>query len=295
MRRTMPRRFVLFACLGLCLSGCRTDTAKAHLPAVETRGNGVEPPSSPARSAAPEAAPVLSGTLEPHRRSTLMPRVGGPVVKVHVREGDVVKRGALLVSIDPEQYVLGLRQAEVASSRAKVELAAAKREYERQKDLLARAAVPRSQFEAVETRYQGALVSMQAAEVTLAQARKAQRDASIRAPYTGAVTRKHVSEGDMASSMPPTALITMEETETLDLRVQVPAAYLDRAHAGDPILVRLASGKEFSPRISRVVPTINPGTRTFAVIVEIDNAQGNYRAGLFAEVRLTPPSAEARQ
>jgi multidrug efflux system membrane fusion protein len=226
-----------------------------------------------------------------------MPRVGGPVVKVHVREGDFVERGALLVSIDPEQYLLGLRQAEAAAARAKVELEAATTEYERQKELLAQRAVPKSQFDAVEARYKGTAVAVQAAEVGLDLARKAQRDASVTAPYAGAVIKRHVSEGDMATAMPPTPLITMEETRTLDLRVQVPAVDLDRVHVGDPILVRFASGEELSAKISRIVPTISPGTRTFAAIVELDNAQGRFRAGLFAEVRLgdaRASKAEAR-
>jgi RND family efflux transporter MFP subunit len=221
-----------------------------------------------------------------------MPRVGGPVVKVHVREGDLVKRGALLVSIDPEQYSLTVRQAETGLAGAKVGSEAAKLEYDRQKALLAQKAVPRAQYDMVEAKYKGALVGVQAAEVGLAQARKAQRDASIRAPYTGVVTKKYVSEGDMATSMPPTALVTMEETETLDLRVQVPAADLNRVHVGDEVVIQFQSGpKDLKAKVGRIVPSVNPGTRTFPIIVEVDNTRGIYRAGLFAEVKLGAPQA----
>jgi multidrug resistance efflux pump len=109
----------------------------------------------------------------------------------------------------------------------------------------------------------------------------------VRAPYTGVVTKKHVSEGDMATSMPPTSLITIEETEILDLRVQVPSSYLERVKVGDEVTVHFPSGaKDLRAKIGRLVPTISAGTRTFPVILEIDNSRGQYRAGLFAEVKL---------
>jgi len=139
----------------------------------------------------------------------------------------------------------------------------------------------------VNAKYQGALVQRKAAEVTLDMARKALRDTTIHAPYTGVVIKRHVSEGDNAASMPPTALITMEETETLDLRVQVPSSAVGSVKAGDEIVIHFPGGPpDLKAKITRVVPTINPGTRTFSIIVEIDNSRVTLRAGLFAEVRL---------
>ena len=132
-------------------------------------------------------------------------------------------------------------------------------------------------------------------------ARKALRDTTISAPYSGVIIKKHVSEGDNAAAMPPTPLVTMEETEALELRVQVPATDVERVKNGDEILIHFPSGPpDMKVKITRVVPTLNPGTRTFSVIVEIDNKANTLRAGLFAEVRLgarrtaAPAAATAR-
>jgi RND family efflux transporter MFP subunit len=305
--------------VALVSSGCREREAAARLPdrpvgAKETSGNGKpggaapgaaglavavptsQPPASPGAereaTPAPEVAPVLSGTLEPHRRSTLMPKVGGWVVKVHVKEGDIVKRGAALVTVDPAQYKLTLRQAEAGLEAAKVGLDATKLEWDRHKALLADKAVPQGQFDMVDAKYKGALVQVKAAEVSLDMARKALRDTTIMAPYTGVVVKRHVSEGDNAAAMPPTPLVTIEETETLDLRVQVPATDVERVKDGDEVLIHFPSGPpDMRAKITRVVPTLNPGTRTFSVLVEIDNTANKLRAGFFAEVRLGTPAA----
>jgi RND family efflux transporter MFP subunit len=287
-----PRNLVLAAslCLVVPLAGCQEKSAMARLPEKPEAANvAATMPQAIAASqpAAAPAAPVLSGTLEPHRRSTLMPKVGGWVVKVHVAEGDVVKRGAALVTIDPAQYKLTMRQAEAGLEAARVGLDAAKLEYDRHKALLADKAVPQGQFDMVEARYKGALVQLKAAEVARDMAAKALRDTTVYAPYTGVIIKKHVAEGDNAAAMPPTPLVTMEETETLDLRVQVPAAEFDHLKAGDEITVHFPAGPpDLRATVTRIVPTINPGTRTFSVIVELDNAGGKLRAGLFAEVHL---------
>jgi RND family efflux transporter MFP subunit len=303
----------LLLVVALASSGCKEREAAARLPDRPAAGKAVTGPAptglapggpglaapaaasqpreapgaAPAPKPAADASPALSGTLEPHRRSTLMPKVGGWVVKVHVKEGDVVKAGAALVTVDPAQYKLVLRQAEAGHAGAKVGLDAVKLEHDRFKALLAEKAVPQGQFDMIDAKYKGAVVQLRAAEVSLDMARKALRDTTIHAPYAGVVIKKHVSEGDNAAAMPPTPLITMEETGLLDLRVQVPATDLERVKAGDEVLIHFPSGPpDMKAKITRVVPTLNPGTRTFSVIVEIDNQANRLRAGLFAEVRL---------
>ena len=293
--------------VALASSGCKEREAAARLPerplvakaptqpafvkvaaALPASQPGAPPSVAPGGlTPAQESAQVLSGTLEPRRRSTLMPKVGGWVVKVHVKEGDVVRHGAPLVTVDPAQYRLVMRQAEAGREGAKVGLEATKLEWDRHKALLAEKAVPQGQFDMIDAKYKGALVQLKAAEVSLDMARKALRDTTVCAPYAGVIIKKHVSEGDNAAAMPPTPLVTMEETEALELRVQVPATDVERVKNGDEILIHFPSGPpDMKVKITRVVPTLNPGTRTFSVIVEIDNRDNKLRAGLFAEVRL---------
>jgi RND family efflux transporter MFP subunit len=284
----------------LIAAGCREEGAVARLPerpvvpAPADAGASSPPLATENGALLPNTSPALSGTLEPHRRSTLTPRVAGPIAKVHVREGDVVRKGAPLVTVDQEQYELLLRQAEAGLAGAKVKLEAVQIEYDRAKALLADKAIPQSQWDRVEAEHKGALVGVRAAEVALSMARKSLRDTVIRAPYHALVVKRHVSEGDYAAAMPPTPLITVDQVDILDLRVQVPSSDFDRVREKDEIEVRFPSiDKTMKAKVTRVVQAINPVTRTFPVLVELKNPGLQLRSGLFATVRLAPGSGPA--
>jgi RND family efflux transporter MFP subunit len=243
--------------------------------------------ASPAAAAAAGTTPSLSGTTEAHRKSTLTPKVSSAVTRVHVREGDVVKAGQPLVTQDTRDFALRAQQAEAARDGAKVQLDAAQLDWNRVKSLLAEKAVPQSQFDGIDARHKGAVAGLAAAEAAVALAKKAMHDSVVRAPFDGLIVKRMVNEGEYASVMPATSLVTIEEVNPMDLRIQVPATDLGRVQVGTPVHVRLpATGQELDLRLTRVVAASDPRTRTFTAIVEIPNADRALRSGLYAEVTL---------
>jgi RND family efflux transporter MFP subunit len=224
----------------------------------------------------------------------LTPKVSSAVTRVHVREGDVVKQNQPLVTLDTRDFVLRSQQAEAARDGAKVQLDAAKLDWDRLKSLLAEKAVPQSQFDMIDARYKGAKAGLAAAETAVAMARKALSDSVVRAPFDGLVVKRLVNEGEYASVMPATPLVTIEEIDPVDLRIQVPSTDMAQVVVGSPVHVRLpATGQELDLRLTRVVPSSDPHTRTFSAIVEIPNRDHTLRSGLYAEVTLRPRSAPA--
>jgi RND family efflux transporter MFP subunit len=234
----------------------------------------------------------LSGTTEAHRKSTLTPKVSSAVTRVHVREGDMVKQGQPLVTLDTRDFVLRSQQAEAARDGAKVQLDAAKLDWNRIQSLLAEKAVPQSQFDMVDARYKGAKAGLAAADTAVAMGQKALHDSVIRAPFDGLIIKRLVNEGEYASVMPATPLVTIEEIDPVDLRIQVPSTDMAQVAVGSPVHVRLpATGQELDLRLTRVVPSSDPRTRTFSAIVEIPNPDHSLRSGLYAEVSLRPRGA----
>jgi len=250
--------------------------------------------ADPAAAAAGSASPFLSGTTEAHRKSTLTPKVSSAVTRVHVREGDMAKQGQPLVTLDTRDFILRSQQAEAARDGAKVQLDAAKLDWDRLKSLLAEKAVPQSQFDMVDARYKGAKAGLAAAETAVAMARKALSDSVIRAPFDGLIVKRFVNEGEYASVMPATPLVTIEEIDPVDMRIQVPSSDMAQVTVGSPVHVRLpATGQELDLRLTRVVSSSDPHTRTFSAIVEIPNRDHSLRSGLYAEVTLRPRGAAA--
>jgi multidrug efflux pump subunit AcrA (membrane-fusion protein) len=115
----------------------------------------------------------------------------------------------------------------------------------------------------------------------------------VLAPFAGIVVKRHVNEGEYAAMMPPTPVITLEEIDPIDLRIQVPSANMDRVHVGDPVRVRFpANAREVMGKIARIVPANDPRTRSFSAIVELTNSDHSLRSGLYAEVEMTQDTVE---
>ena len=298
------RAFLLIPLFVLATLSCRRGTEVARLPqsatpaaqpAAPNPAPAVAPPvADPPAVSAGSASPFLSGTTEAHRKSTLTPKVSSAVTRVHVREGDVVKQNQPLVTLDTRDFVLRSQQAEAARDGAKVQLDAAKLDWDRIKSLLAEKAVPQSQFDMIDARYKGAKAGLAAAQTAVAMAQKALHDSVVRAPFDGLVVKRFVNEGEYASVMPATQLVSIEEIDPVDLRIQVPSTDLAQVVVGAPVHVRLpATGQELELRLTRVVSSSDPHTRTFSAIVEIPNPDHSLRSGLYAEVTLRPRGAPA--
>jgi RND family efflux transporter MFP subunit len=235
----------------------------------------------------PPGSSFLSGQTEAHRRSTLTPKVSSTVTRVHVRDGDIVKNGQALVTLDTQDFSLRTQQAEAALQAARVQLDSAKLDWNRTKSLLDDKAVPQSQFDMADARYKGAQAGVLQAETAVAMGRKALRDATIHAPFNGIIVKRLVNEGEYASVMPATPLVIIEEVDPLDLRIQIPSTNLDKVKAGDPIHVRFpATNQIVDARLTRVVAAMDPRTRTFSAIAELPNKDRALRSGLYAEVSL---------
>jgi len=286
-------------------SGCEKGDAKARLPA---KSDQPEPAaSSPAAageagSTAPalaqgrveESLLKLSGTTEPRRRSTLQSKISGVVFAVQVKEGDRVRKNDVLVSLEQEDFVLRKRQAVASRNAAKAQFDSARLTFDRMSALLKEKTIPQSQFDLAQAGFEGAKAGLEVAEATQAMADKALADSQVRAPYDGVIVRKLITEGEYAAVMPPTPLVVIEEVGVLTLRVQVPEIHMQAVHQGDEVGVRFtAFNQEQKAKVDRVIPSLNPLTRSFSVLIEIPNAKHEFRPGMFAEVTLTPQKLPA--
>lgn len=308
------------AALALWGGGCRNNTDKVTLPEVAEPTPPASPPvAAPSAAADPTAtspagadataagdpaapqvdgqAAFFTGTAEPYRRTVVMPRVGGAVSKVVVKEGDAVKAGAPLVIQDTSMTRLQLQQGEAARRLAQAQIDAVRVEHRRLAELVRAKAVPRGSFEKVDAQLKVALAGMAQADAAVALARKMVKDAVVRAPFSGVVTRVMTEEGMWVATMPPSQLMQLEQIDKLKLRVEVPETAVQQVKVGTPLTVRFtAVGRTVRTRVAQVVRSLNPMTRSFSVIAEMDNRDESLRPGMFAEVHLlgAQGSVEAR-
>ncbi|MFO7709019.1 MAG: efflux RND transporter periplasmic adaptor subunit [Desulfobacterales bacterium] len=252
-----------------------------------------------------------AGTVQAGVSGTLAAKLMGTVTAVHAREGQRVRRGDLLVTIDERQVFARRQQAEAALAEARQasqaaesarEAAAAGAElaattFRRYQTLLAQESVSLQEFDEVESRFrQARAASMQAqdllraagqrvrqAEAALAEARVFEADAAVTAPFDGVVAAKMVDAGDLAA--PGRPLVTLEQEGGHRVDVRLPEALARALKAGGSVLVNVG-GPETAPLravVEAISPAADPESRTFLVKVRLP-AGADARSGMFARV-----------
>ena len=292
--------------LVLWSSGCKKDADAIGLPAAEaaTAPSSSKEPAQEHSTARSELVSntanlhrksVFTGTGRPSRTSELTPRVSAKVVKVLAKPGDTVRKGQVLVHLDAGDFRLAMRQAKAARHTARMQVAAVKTEFKRLQGLLRARAIPASQFDKVDAQFKLALAGLAQTEVAVAMATAALAKTSIRAPYTAVVTKKMKDEGSYATVMPPSPILKIEEISTLEVHVQVPEGQMLRVQKGTAVRLRFkAINKTVRANIGRVIPSLNPRTRSFTAIVTLPNPRHELRPGMFVEVTLDTSDKSSR-
>jgi RND family efflux transporter MFP subunit len=281
------------AALALFASACDGNTeASARLPPAS--GEGAKPlPKLPKIETATVSSKLsasggrTTGTTFAHDESQVGPNLGGVLIKIFVKEGDRVKRGDPLFKQDTRDLQLRVEQARVGLEAAKINLRGLEAEYARSKTLLEGNALNRAQWDQIQTRYDSARIGVEQSQVSLQMAQKALDDATVRSPIDGVITAKLKSEGEMATMMPPTVVVIVQNLDTLDLKFRLPEHALATVKPGATLHARfgaLAVTRE--ARIVRIQPAVDARTRTIELIAEISNKDMLLRPGLLAEVEL---------
>lgn len=159
----------------------------------------------------------LPGTLEAAQQVDIFAQVGGTLTKQHVQEGDAVKAGQPLFSLDarPAQARIAQSQATLAGARA--ETAEAEKKLERLKPLMASGYISRQEYDDAQVAFESARAKAGTASAELETARLDVQYAQIRSPINGRVGRITVRPG-MLVQVGGDALTTILAPGTLDVR-----------------------------------------------------------------------------
>jgi HlyD family secretion protein len=229
-----------------------TSINKGKVKAVEVRTEAVE-----ARDLV--ASVTASGQIQPRTKVDVSADVTGKIVRLAVREGDMVKKGQFLLQIDPEQVTAALQRAEagLASTRAQAAQARAnmiqsQKNFERSENIKKQSPtlVSDDQLEQLRTQAEVNKAQLEAANFGVEQAVASVRDAkqalsrtTIVAPMSGKVTRLNVEEGETAImgtlNRADATLLTISDMSVLETKVKVDETDVARISVGDSALIQI--------------------------------------------------------
>ncbi|MGD9597824.1 MAG: efflux RND transporter periplasmic adaptor subunit [Steroidobacteraceae bacterium] len=211
-----------------------------------------------------------TATLEAEADADVIARVGGEIERVLVEEGDTVRAGEVLAVLDG-------RQLRLEAAQARAQFAKTERDYRRQLELHEKGLVSAGAFENLKFDLDNLRATYQLAELQLSYT-------ELRAPFAGTVAARFVRVGQDVSQGTKTFRIT--DPTPLKASVFVPERELVRLAPGQNAVAQIDAlgGRTFPARVTLVSPAIDPATATFKVTLELEDAQGVLKPGMFARV-----------
>ena len=231
--------------------------------------------------------PVISGSLQPAIRADLRAEIAAMVIKVHKENGELVRQGDLLVSLDSSVLRDNLNSAEESMRAAAQSLDGAERQYQRIKSLQAQGMVSVQGLEESENKRNSAQSEFVASKARVAAAKQQLDRTEVRAPFHGVVSSRKASAGDTAQI--GKELIQVIDPSSMRFEGQVSADQMCILKVGQRVNFRIngvaQSGDQLGSRgtIKRIDGAANPVTRQVSVIVEINGKDRPPVVGLFAE------------
>ena len=194
----------------------------------------------------------LAATVEWARKTALATPVSGAIVAVHADVGAAVKKGSVLLALDPQPFAADVKRAQAQVTQARVGLSEAKRDREQADELFQRTVLSMVERENAHNRFARAEAALAQAQAELTQAQYRLRHSELRAPFDGWVAARNAEPGQIvaANLEPPVLFVLVGRGEYL-ARAQVPAAELGMFKVGQDATVQ-AGGKRYRATLKSI-------------------------------------------
>ncbi len=247
---------------------------------------------SPAMARLPSVV-EFSGPLVSPSTAIVRAKAGGTLLALNVAEGSRVAAGQALGRVDLAELSsrVAERSANVESARAT--LAQAERTHASNERLAAQQFISTIALDNSRAAVETARAALNATVAAADTARVGLRDASLVAPISGIVAKRHVVPGEKLSA--EQQVLTIVDLARLELAGAVGTHEVSRLSPGMAVEVQVeGAAQAVSGRIARIAPAAEPGTRSIGVTIELPNPKESLRAGQYALARVTLPDDSDR-
>lgn len=230
-----------------------------------------------------EESVPLTGDLRPIETVDVRARIEGDLVGLYVREGERVRAGQLLARFEASEEVSDRESALAARASATSALSTAEWNLEQSNELFTAGAIPEQELKAAHQSVIAARALVAAADARVRVSAALVGDTRVLAPITGIVEKRLADNGERIARGAP--ILTLVRTDVLELAASVPARSADAVRVGQTVRFE-AGGRDFTGRVVRASPTIDPATRAITVYVQVPNPNGVLKGGSFATGRV---------
>ena len=213
----------------------------------------------------------IPGTIMANETTEIHPEVSGRVVRLNVREGTFVSKGALLAKLYDGDLQAQLRKLEV-------QLKIAEQTEDRQSQLLKIQGISQQEYDL-------SLLQVSNLKADIDIVKEAVRKTEIRAPFSGKLGLKNISDGAYVTSA--TIITTISQVSQLKIQFNVPEKYGSQLRTGQTINFTIdGSEKTYSANIIAAEVKMDENTRSLAIRGIVRNGDASLIPGVFAKVRI---------
>ena len=226
----------------------------------------------------------FSGEVRARYESRLGFRVGGKIVSRKVDVGSMVKRGQLLMRLDPQDLQLAQSQANAALGAAESNLELAEAELARYKDLREKNFVSQAVLDSKETAFRSARATRDQAAAALRTQRNQTGYGNLIADVDGVVTAIEAETGQVVAAGTP--VVRLAQLGEKEIVISIPEDQVDALRKVSDVMVRTWANQNDALRgkLREMSPVADPATRTYTARISLPNAPEDVRLGMTAYV-----------
>ncbi|GAL32379.1 membrane-fusion protein [Vibrio maritimus] len=224
----------------------------------------------------------LDATVEAVNRGTLSSQTSGRIVAVNADVNDIVNQGDVLLEISAEQQSASLDAALAQLNSANAQNIKATAQVKRYRDLFPKGAISRERLDAAEAEARSSVAEVKQVKAAVAQAKESLGYTSIRAPYTGVVTQRHVELGETVA--PGSQLMTGFSLSPLRVVTEIPQRYREKVEDASQFSITTLNGEILQPYEAKLFNYAHEKSRAFRLRLELLEQPQNLLPGEWVKV-----------
>ena len=235
----------------------------------------------------------LSGSIESQTTAAVSAKIAGRIAEVLVQDGQTVKAGDPLVTLEAVELANGARQAGDALRKAQISYDLANSDYNRYDTLYTKGAISAQQLENAAAKLKMAEADLSSAAANHSSANQQLGYSVITAPVDGMIANRSATIGQVVS--PGAPLVTVQDIRSVYAVINVEQKSLAALKEGQTasVVVDAYPGKSFTGTVETINPEASSASRMFRTKIKIANSDSQLRPGMFAAVELQTGEKQA--
>jgi len=233
-----------------------------------------------------EGSYPIIGTLSPIHEAKIGSQVSGRVKTIHVRMGDRIKKGDVLVELDPLFLEIELKRQTALFELSKACYDEALAEYQRLQPLWEKEppSISKKSYEDAQIRCKQRKAQCDQASADLENTKQRLLETRIIAPFDGVIVKRNVDFGESVTTMPAVTVAEIIDDTKLLFEFSLPQDLLEKVTVQTArVTLEIPGLNTYEGTLSVLSPQLEKDTRTFLCQVIVDNLDGKIRPGIFVK------------